>query len=302
MIALNFPNIIELTTLHYEAVKSYVENTMRETPKKSFHSSVLALSGMEDLSDRDDTDTWLKRFILASPKQLDKWAKEEKDKLSFTEMKRLYLNRFSNSPESFVDPAGKYNAYTLFSKMGIKVCPYCEHEFIDIIQLEGKGRRTMEFDHFYPKGDDEYPGLAMCFFNLIPSCKPCNQLKLTSPTEASPYDPIIESLTWIYPDLELGVNMEDVSIEQSKPLLHPTGGMVVNNRTLGLEQKYANLAPEVHRLLKNKQQFSEEKLNEMEAMGFGSKEDLRRGFFGTPKDEARWHELHTKMKFDLIGY
>ena len=302
MIALNFPNINELTTLHYEAVKSYVENTMREAPKKSFHRSVLSLSGMENLSETDDTDTWLKRFILASSKQLDKWATEEKDKLSFTEMKSLYLNRFSNSPTSFVDPEGKYNAYTLFAKMGIKVCPYCEHEFIDIIQKDGKERRTMEFDHFYPKGDDEYPGLAMCFFNLIPSCKPCNQLKLTSPTEASPYDPTIETLTWIYPDLELGVNMEDVSVAQCKPLLHPTDGMVVNNRTLGLEQKYANLALEVHRLLKNKQQFSEEKLKEMEAMGFGNLDDLRRGFFGTPKDEARWHELHTKMKFDLIGY
>lgn len=302
MIALTFSNINELTTLHYEAVKSYVENTMREASKKSFHSSVLALSGMEDLSETDDTDTWLKRFILASPMQLDKWASKEKDKLSFTEMKSLYLNRFSNSPTSFVDPEGKYNAYTLFTKMGIKVCPYCEHEFIDIIQKDGKERRTMEFDHFYPKGDDEYPGLAMCFFNLIPSCKPCNQLKLTSPTEASPYDPTIETLTWIYPDLELGVNMEDVSVAQCKPLLHPTGGMVVNNITLGLEQKYANLAPEVHRLLKNKQQFSEEKLKEMEAMGFGKIDDLRRGFFGTPKDEARWHELHTKMKYDLIGY
>ena len=62
------------------------------------------------------------------------------------------------------------------------------------------------------------------------------------------------------------------------------------------------MAPEVHRLLKNKQQFPIEKLEEMENMGFGSKEDLRMAFFGTPKDEARWHELHTKMKFDLIGY
>ena len=81
-----------------------------------------------------------------------------------------------------------------------------------------------------------------------------------------------------------------------------TGGMVVNNNSLALEQKYGNMAPEVHKLLKNKQQFPDEKLEEMEKMGFGNKENLRRAFFGTPKDEARWHELHTKMKYDLIGY
>lgn len=302
MIFLNFQNLDGLLALHYDAVKSYVENTMREAPKTNFHSRVLALSGMEDVSDTDGLDVWLKRFIQATPKQLEKWASEEKDKLSFVEMRSLYLNRFSNSPNTFVDPAGTYNAYTLFKKMGISVCPYCEHEFIDIVLKDGQERRTMEFDHFYPKGDHEYPGLAMCFFNLIPSCKPCNQLKMASPTAASPYDPAIEQMTWIYPNLDIGANMEKVSVDQCKPLLHATGGMVVNNNSLGLEQKYANMASEVHRLLKNKQQFPEEKLEEMEDMGFGNKDDLRRGIFGTPKDEARWHELHTKMKYDLIGY
>ena len=302
MIFLNFQNLNGLLALHYDAVKSYVENTMREAPKTNFHSRVLALSGMEDVSDTDGLDVWLKRFILATPKQLEKWASEEKDKLSFVEMRSLYLNRFSNSPNTFVDPAGTYNAYTLFKKMGINVCPYCEHEFIDIVLKDGQERRTMEFDHFYPKGDHEYPGLAMCFFNLIPSCKPCNQLKMASPTAASPYDPAIEQMTWIYPNLDIGANMEKVSVDRCKPLLHATGGMVVNNNSLGLEQKYANMASEVHRLLKNKQQFPEEKLEEMEDMGFGNKDDLRRGIFGTPKDEARWHELHTKMKYDLIGY
>lgn len=302
MIFLNFQNLDGLLALHYDAVKSYVENTMREAPKTNFHSRVLALSGMEDVSDTDGLDVWLKRFILATPKQLEKWASEEKDKLSFVEMRSLYLNRFSNSPNTFVDPAGTYNAYTLFKKMGISVCPYCEHEFIDIVLKDGQERRTMEFDHFYPKGDHEYPGLAMCFFNLIPSCKPCNQLKMDSPTAASPYDPAIEQMTWIYPNLDIGANMERVSVDQCKPLLHATGGMVVNDNSLGLEQKYANMASEVHRLLKNKQQFPEEKLEEMEDMGFGNKDDLRRGIFGTPKDEARWHELHTKMKYDLIGY
>lgn len=302
MIALIFHNIDELTTLHYEAVKSYVENTMKHAARDHFHSQVLELSGMEDISESDGVDIWLKRFILASPNQLEKWASEEKGKLSFLEMKSLYLNRFSKSPTIFVDSAGTYNAYVLFKKMGIKVCPYCEHEYIDIVLKDGDERRTVEYDHFYPKGDDDYPGLAMCFFNLIPSCKPCNQLKMTSPTKASPYNPMIERMTWIYPDLEIGVNMENVTEAQCRPMLHATGGMIVNNNSLGLEQKYANLAPEVYRLLKNKQQFPEEKLEEMEKMGFGNKEDLRKALFGNPKDEARWHELHTKMKFDLIGY
>jgi hypothetical protein len=93
--------------------------------------------------------------------------------------------------------------------MNIKVCPYCEHEFLDIVTVKfgTQIKRTIEFDHFYPKGDDEYPGLAMCYYNLIPSCKPCNQLKMINPVAANPYHPSIEKMTYLFPDLPLGINM-----------------------------------------------------------------------------------------------
>lgn len=63
--------------------------------------------------------------------------------------------------------------------MNLKVCPYCEHEFLDVVEVtQGtQTKRTMEFDHFYPKGSDEYPALAMCFtiwyqvVNLVISSK-----------------------------------------------------------------------------------------------------------------------------------
>lgn len=302
MIALRLENIGALKAQHYEAVKSYVENTMRAGAKANFQNSVLKLSGMEGVTEADETDVWLKRFILADVKQLEKWATEEKEKLGFKEMKSLYLNRFSNSPTMFVDPEKTYNAYTLFRTMGINVCPYCEDEHIKIVKKEDKDRRTLEFDHFYPKGDDEYPGLAMCFYKLIPSCKTCNQLKMTSPTAASPYDTDIERMTWIYPDLAIGVNMETVSIDECKPLLHARGGMAVNNSSLALEQRYEDQASEVYRLLKNHQQFPEEKLEEIAQLSGMDKEELRISLFGRPREKARWRELHTKMKYDLIGY
>jgi hypothetical protein len=55
-------------------------------------------------------------------------------------------------------------------------------------------------------------------------------------------------------------------------------------------------------LLKNKQNFDDDKLAEMERMGFGAVEELKRSFFGKPRSEALGTELHTKMKEDLIGY
>ena len=81
------------------------------------------------------------------------------------------------------------------------------------------------------------------------------------------------------------------------------GGMVVNEKNLALEQRYnKHLSSEVYRLLKNKQQFSKEKIEEIVKWGMVSEEDLMINFFGRPRSEAKGKELHTKMKQDLIGW
>lgn len=188
--------------------------------------------------------------------------------------------------------------------MNLKVCPYCEHEFLDVVEVtQGtQTKRTMEFDHFYPKGSDEYPALAMCFYNLIPSCKSCNQLKMTNPVAANPYEANIENLSYFYSNQLIGVNYTAVSETDFTIGLHTEGNMVVNQDTLGLEQRYQSLNSTACQLLKNKQNFDDDKLAEMERMGFGTVEELKRSFFGKPRSEALGTELHTKMKEDLIGY
>lgn len=306
MIALSFPNIIELERMHFSAVRSYVFQIMHRDARSALYRSVVALPGFddydEDYEEGESGCKWLRQFILADYSTLCDWANYHAEKLKFDYMKKLYLNRFSKSPEIFVDKDNTYNSYTLFRHMDIKVCPYCEHEFLDEVEIEGLTRRTMEFDHFFPKGSQECPGLAMCFYNLIPSCKPCNQLKMINPVAASPYHAGIEQMSHLCPDLELGVNMETVSVDECKIKLHPKGGMVVNNRSLALEQRYEKASSLAYDLLKKKQQYSEEKLEEMERLGFGNKESIKRDLFGLPRHEAKGKELHTKMKEDLIGW
>jgi len=77
----------------------------------------------------------------------------------------------------------KYNAHILVEKLGIEVCPYCNRNYIR--NLDDK--RTCELDHFYPK--EAYPFFAMSFYNLIPSCKTCNQtMKGSKEISINPYD------------------------------------------------------------------------------------------------------------------
>ena len=306
MIKLDFDNIDTLKEMHFKAVKSYVKEVMNDGSRTDFYRHVIALQGIEgypqDFPQDDERCEWLREFLLASLSTLADWANNNKDILQFDQMKELYLSSFSNGIGNFVDKGGTYNAYTLIDAMGIKVCPYCEHEFLDIMEIDGKMKRTLEFDHFYPKGKDEYPGLAMCFYNLVPSCKPCNQIKKTNPVAANPYDPRIESLTWLYPDLEIGVNLETVKVDDCGILFHEKDGMKLNVKNLALETRYNHLKPEVHQLLSKKQKYSQEKLEELERMGYGTIEELEKEYFGNPRSVAKGKELHTKMKEDLIGW
>lgn len=308
MIRLLFPNIEELKQLHYEAVKSYVADIMRMKQRKDFYQKVIALPGFEKYDKKydweHDTFDWVKQFVLADCSTLASWVANSPKLLKFDYMKKVYQNRFSNGVTKYVDRNETYNSYALFEKMNLKVCPYCEHEFIDVVKVMNGAqiKRTLEFDHFYPKGNDEYPGLAMCFYNLVPSCKDCNQLKLTNPVAANPYESGIENLSYFYPNQPIGVNYDGVSEANFRIKIHTEGNMTINQDTLGLEQRYQSQNYTAYQLLKNRQNFDDDKLAEMERMGFGTVEGLKYSLFGKPRSEAAGTELHTKMKEDLIGY
>lgn len=79
----------------------------------------------------------------------------------------------------------------LSRSLNIRTCPYCNRSYtfsIDEKMDEASDKRVKvrpEFDHFYPKA--KYPCLALCFYNLIPSCPVCNYLKREREIDLNPY-------------------------------------------------------------------------------------------------------------------
>jgi hypothetical protein len=75
----------------------------------------------------------------------------------------------------------------VFKKLNIRTCPYCNRHYTFTLKPVHKGdpNTSPEFDHFYPKS--EYPTLAICFYNLVPSCHCCNHGKSTSQLNINPY-------------------------------------------------------------------------------------------------------------------
>lgn len=68
----------------------------------------------------------------------------------------------------------KWGAYELVKSLKIGACPYCNRQFITVVEPQKgeKGRTRPELDHFYSKS--RYPFFAVSFFNLIPCCHICN--------------------------------------------------------------------------------------------------------------------------------
>ncbi|WP_074037978.1 hypothetical protein [Exiguobacterium profundum] len=66
----------------------------------------------------------------------------------------------------------EWNDYSLIMDGKITVCPYCNRQYITPF-LSNSGRVRADIDHFYSK--KRYPYFSMSLYNLIPSCKQCNQ-------------------------------------------------------------------------------------------------------------------------------
>lgn len=72
---------------------------------------------------------------------------------------------------AFNDGSSLWNRHTFISALNVKVCPYCNRNYITSY-LGDKTTTTADADHYYPKS--LYPILQMNLYNMIPSCNVCN--------------------------------------------------------------------------------------------------------------------------------
>lgn len=69
-----------------------------------------------------------------------------------------------------------WSRHTFMNDLGIKVCPYCNRQYITSYNVTDKKkdkiRTTTDTDHYWPKS--YFPLLSMNIHNMIPSCQICN--------------------------------------------------------------------------------------------------------------------------------
>lgn len=182
MIPIKHKDLDLLAQRHFEAIKEYFFRKNTEIVSEQNFYAV-------DKWIKENIETYnFEKVIKAKPNELDFIVNLLGDKKEYPdEVKNLIklYKAFANSEGNFEANKEKYNGFILIEKLGITVCPYCNRNYIHNIDSETR-KRTSELDHFYNK--DKFPFLAVSFYNLVPSCKVCNKLKLQKSASINPYD------------------------------------------------------------------------------------------------------------------
>lgn len=108
----------------------------------------------------------------------------------------INLLKGEKSYENFRD--NKEKAYKFTSKTGIKICPYCNINYVyTVINKSGKEIIRPDLDHFEPQSIIRSKSLE--WSNLIPSCQTCNsrlkgRKKFSEKTHIHPYKEDFDSI------------------------------------------------------------------------------------------------------------
>ena len=176
-------------------------------------------------------------------------------------------------------------------ELGIKVCPYCNMNYV--VPIYGiKGKARADLDHFYAK--HIYPYLSMSIYNLVPACKVCNSSfkrgKEFNSSNISVYEKDLEELYRFtyYPieyDSFIGDGDVDIEIEYCKS---ENARKVMNNqRALNVKEVYQYHANIVKDYIKKRQIYDEAYIEDIYARYsnlFSSKQEVLECLFDIGSD------------------
>lgn len=106
-----------------------------------------------------------------------------------------------------------WNPYIFTIENGLRVCPYCNRQYITPIYSDN-GKVRGDLDHFLPKS--KYPYFSMSIYNLVPACMFCNEsLKRDIEFDFDDINPYEDSLN-DYFKFKADTNNKTINIEPSE--------------------------------------------------------------------------------------
>lgn len=195
----------------------------------------------------------------------------------------------------------EYDAYDLAKNLDIPTCPYCNRTYTKTVITKNREKIIRpEFDHWFPK--NEYPLLALSFYNLIPSCHICNsnvkgKTEFKLETHFHPYNPSSNLKATFsynyksYDDYKIKINTKDDFSHNSVEAFQ-------------LENIYQAHEDEVKDLIKIRQAYSDKYIDMLNDSLKGvnlSKEEVYRLAFGVHYEDDKFDRRPlSKLKKDIL--
>ena len=169
----NTPYIKETFIEHLKNIENDINKIISINEEDKYMKEIFSEFKNKVIKFRESIDDkFTKNMYVTQLKQIHKIVKDEFNKLEkkFKEdNKGLSILNYKDYDKRKSDR--QWGAYEYVMALGIKVCPYCNRQFITPIYSE-KSKMRADLDHFFSKS--RYPYLSMSIYNLIPSCKFCN--------------------------------------------------------------------------------------------------------------------------------
>ena len=165
-----FPKYFSLYKTQSEQIKDYLNNLLGNKDE-------VILEHLKGLC----VDTDLEQIICKEKYIRGKiFGKTMKDKQSYKDLKKIWdmildYEGFNRGRSKGAKYSVSWNRHLFVEMTNIKVCPYCNRNYITSYVEDDKDNRihtTASIDHYYPKAI--YPILQLNVFNMIPSCTVCN--------------------------------------------------------------------------------------------------------------------------------
>lgn len=224
-------------------------------------------------------------------------------------------SEMKGSVNNIIDECFKYKFITseqrhrLMYLIGLRVCPYCNMNYIVNYEHLGEKKSTADLDHFYSQST--YPEYSLCLFNFIPSCPICNsrfklQSKMNVNEHIYPYEDGFEGKAKfkISNVVEALVNEEKPAItldiyndDESKKVLN-------SSNIFKTEELYETMSNYAEELLMKSEIYNEqyiEQLFENNKELFKSTKEVKKLIFGEPLSEDEMLNISLgKLKMDLL--
>lgn len=160
----NIMKITEMTKKIIELKKWY--NISIPIIEKFFINKKMNNGDKEEFNNFFDINTFKAELMKGKIDYIE--SKYFNNKLFFEECYQFF-DEFCDYKYYFKDTEMKY---LLTKLIGVSVCPYCNRQYISVLEDEKKS--TLTLDHY--RREAEYPLLKLSIYNLVPSCYICNSI------------------------------------------------------------------------------------------------------------------------------